>query len=123
MILLDERDKRPIYEQMIDKLTDLMAREILTKDSPMPSVRSFAMELSINPNTVQRAYNELERMGYIYTVKGKGSFVADNEKAKKESRQSLMGELDSLCERARALGVTQEAVISEVKDNYGRAEK
>ena len=119
MILLDERDKRPIYEQMIDKLTDLMAREILTKDSPMPSVRSFAMELSINPNTVQRAYNELERMGYIYTVKGKGSFVADARDTAALRRNELLVQLKEISEELKKLGVEEETMTEWIKGGTG----
>ena len=79
MILLDYKDRRPIYEQVVAKLEELMLLGVMKENEPLPSVRSFAMELSINPNTIQRAYVELERQGYIYTVKGKGSFVADNQ--------------------------------------------
>ena len=71
MILLDYKDRRPIYEQVVAKLEELMLLGVMKENEPLPSVRSFAMELSINPNTIQRAYVELERQGYIYTVKGK----------------------------------------------------
>ena len=56
MILLDYKDRRPIYEQIVEKLSDLMVRGVLTENTPLPSVRSLAADLSINPNTVQRAY-------------------------------------------------------------------
>ena len=78
MLILDYKDRRPIYEQVVSKLEELMLLGAMKENEPLPSVRSLAMELSINPNTIQRAYVELERQGYIYTVKGKGSFVADN---------------------------------------------
>ena len=78
MILIDYKDRRPLYEQIVEKLSDLMVRGILEQDSQLPSVRSLATELSMNPNTIQRAYAELERQGYIYSVKGRGSLVADN---------------------------------------------
>ena len=77
MILIDYKDRRPLYEQIVEKLSDLMVRGVLAQDSQLPSVRSLATELSINPNTIQRAYAELERQGYIYSVKGRGSFVAE----------------------------------------------
>ena len=76
MIVLDYRDRRPLYEQVTERFKELIFREILPQDSQLPSVRSLAAELSINPNTIQRAYAQLERQGYIYSVKGKGSFVA-----------------------------------------------
>ena len=83
MIILDYRDRRPIYEQVISRFQELMLTGALEKDSQLPSVRSLAMELSINPNTIQKAYAELERQGYIYSIKGKGSFVADNGHVRK----------------------------------------
>ena len=76
MIVLDYRDSRPLYEQVAERLRELMFKGALPQDAQLPSVRSLATELSINPNTIQRAYTELERQGYIYSIKGKGSFVA-----------------------------------------------
>ena len=67
MIVLDYRDRRPLYEQVTEKLEELMFSGVLPSDSRLPSVRSMATELSINPNTIQRAYAELERQGYIYS--------------------------------------------------------
>ena len=87
MILLDYRDKRPLYEQMVEKLERLIAGGGLEPLTRMPSVRSLAMELSVNPNTVQRAYAQLEQDGYLYTVSGRGSFVTA-ESEWKESRQA-----------------------------------
>ena len=75
MILLDYRDKRPIYEQVVEKLERLIVSGGLDPLTKMPSVRSLAMELSVNPNTVQRAYAQLEQDGYLYTVSGRGTFV------------------------------------------------
>ena len=77
MIVLDYRDRRPLYEQVTERFKELMFKEVLPQDAQLPSVRSLATELSINPNTIQRSYAELERQGYIYSIKGKGSFVAD----------------------------------------------
>ena len=82
MIELDYRDSRPLYEQVAERLRELMFKGALPQDAQLPSVRSLATELSINPNTIQRAYTELERQGYIYSIKGKGSFVADNSRMK-----------------------------------------
>ncbi len=89
MILLDHTDRRPIYEQIVEKLSDLMIKGILEENTPLPSVRNMAAELSINPNTVQRAYNELDRLGFTYTVKGKGTFVAVLNDVKKQRLRQL----------------------------------
>ena len=80
MIVLDYRDRRPLYEQVAERLQEMMFNGVLPQDAQLPSVRSLATDLSINPNTIQRAYGELERQGYIYSVKGKGSFVADSSR-------------------------------------------
>ena len=77
MIVLDYKDRRPLYEQVVERFKELIIKGILPEDMQMPSVRNQAMQLSINPNTIQRAYSELERQGFIYSVKGKGSFVAN----------------------------------------------
>lgn len=77
MINIDYQDKRPIYEQVSDKFKQLIVKGILPADEKMPSVRSLAIDLSINPNTIQKAYQELERLGFIYTIQGRGNFVSD----------------------------------------------
>jgi GntR family transcriptional regulator len=76
----------------------------LEPSSAMPSVRSLAMELSINPNTIQRAYQELERMGYIYTIKAKGSFVSDTAAKEENRRREVMGELQEAIDKAFMAG-------------------
>ena len=75
MVHLDYRDARPIYTQIIDGFRDQILRGILTADDRLPSVRELASQLTINPNTIQRAYRELEAQGWIATVPGKGCFV------------------------------------------------
>ena len=74
MIVIDYKDTRPIYEQIVERFKTLILKGAMQSDEQMPSVRNLAMELSINPNTIQKAYAELERQGFIYTVKGRGSF-------------------------------------------------
>ena len=76
MIVLDYRDSRPLYQQVKDSLRRMMLTGLLEPDEKLPSVRSLATQLAINPNTIQRAYAELEAEGYIYSVAGKGSFVS-----------------------------------------------
>ena len=124
MILIDYKDRRPIYEQVIEKFQQMILCGALEPDSPMPSVRSLAMELSLNPNTIQRAYQELERQGYIYTLKGKGSFVSDSIKAADHKRKEIQEELDKCVSNAVMAGITAEELrsmmevsIENVKDN------
>lgn len=118
MILIDYKDRRPLYEQIVEKLSDLMVRGVLAQDSQLPSVRSLATELSINPNTIQRAYAELERQGYIYSVKGRGSFVAENHQIRAKKQVEIWRELTLLVEDARNAGITMEAFQAQVAQTY-----
>jgi len=121
MILIDYKDRRPIYEQIVEKLSELMIRGILPQDSQLPSVRSLATDLSINPNTIQRAYAELERQGYIYSVKGRGSFVAENQQILKQKRMEIFSQINSLVEDAKGVGITMLEFQERVIQCYGNA--
>ena len=81
MLTLNYRDTRPIYEQIYDGLRRLMLTGAIAPEEKLPSVRELAAELAINPNTIQRAYRELEQAGYIYTVSGRGAYCAGLERA------------------------------------------
>lgn len=120
MINLDYKDKRPIYEQIMDKMKELMVMGAFPENTRLPSVRSFAVELSINPNTIQRAYAELERQGYIYSVKGKGSFVADNERLRDLKVDEIKGRLIEILESAKKIGMSDEEIMNVVKTGVKR---
>ena len=122
MILIDYKDRRPLYEQIVEKLSDLIVRGILEQDSQLPSVRSLATELSMNPNTIQRAYAELERQGYIYTVKGKGSFVAENSVMKEKRKKDLLIQVSEVIDEAIRLGISGEEIKNMVEIQYQAAE-
>ena len=87
MIRLDYRDARPIYEQVRDGLRSMMVTGVLAAGDKLPSVRSLATELAINPNTIQRAYTQLEAEGYVYTVSGRGTFVSEGHFTNKYRRR------------------------------------
>lgn len=106
MIILDYRDTRPLYEQIVDKFQMLILSGALEPNSRMPSVRSLAVELSINPNTIQRAYSELERTGFLYTVKGKGNYVAYSDSLKDVRKQEILEKLRDLKKEALSMGMT-----------------
>ncbi len=122
MILIDYKDRRPIYEQVAEKLSELMLRGILPQDSQLPSVRSLATDLSINPNTIQRAYAELERQGYIYSVKGRGSFVSENGQIRKKKRLDVFVRLGELVEDAKGVGITMLEFQEQVIQRFGSAD-
>ena len=107
MIILDYKDRRPIYEQIIDKMEELMLLGVLGENEPLPSVRNLAMELSINPNTIQKSFSLLEAQGYIYPVKGRGNYVADTTALAEREKQLLLEETEELIRRGRELGITR----------------
>ena len=121
MILLDYRDKRPIYEQRVDKLERLIVGGGLEANYKMPSVRSLAMELSVNPNTIQRAYADLEQNGYIYTVSGRGSFVAQECEWRSGKLAELTKNLEEVLLKAKEAGMTMEATIEVVRKTFKEA--
>lgn len=116
MINLNYRDSRPLYEQIRDELRKLIVTGAMERDEKLPSVRSLASELAINPNTIQRAYNQLETEGYIYSVPGKGSFASASAGADAARRQELERQVRELLRELRYLGVTQEELTSLLKE-------
>ena len=116
MISLNYRDSRPIYEQIRDGLRKLIVTGAMQPDEKLPSVRSLAQQLSINPNTIQRAYNELESEGYIYSVPGKGSFASGDTGAEERRKQELLAQLRELTAELKYLGVSGEELAALVRE-------
>ena len=116
MLTLNYRDSRPIYEQIKDGLRRMIVTGAMAQDEKLPSVRALATQLSINPNTIQRAYNELEAEGYIYSVAGKGSFVSGTADAVR--RETLRADVKKLLNELRYLGVTEADAAALIKEVY-----
>ena len=108
MIHLDYRDTRPIYEQVRDGLRKLMVTGMLQAGDKLPSVRALAVQLAINPNTIQRAYAQLEAEGYIASVPGKGTFVEELTAQNDTRRAELIDKLAPVREELKSLGMTAE---------------
>lgn len=106
MISINYRDPRPIYEQIQSELRRLMLTGALPPGSRLPSVRELAGQLAINPNTIQRAYRELEADGYILSVAGKGSFVAQVDRIAEQQKKQAVSAFRTAAQRLRALGLT-----------------
>lgn len=121
MIFLDYRDKRPIYEQVVEKLERLIASGGLEPLTKMPSVRSLAMELSVNPNTVQRAYAQLEQDGYLYTVSGRGSFVTAENEWKESRQKKVLALWQEVTGQAREIGLTEAELSQQLRQIYSEA--
>ncbi|WHY92318.1 GntR family transcriptional regulator [Neobacillus cucumis] len=117
MFELDIRSRKPIYEQLVDKVKELIMNEVVKPDEQLPSVRALATELSINPNTIQKAYRELETQGFIYSIKGKGSFVSPNNQMKdNEKIAGVKKELEKLIIEALYLGIQAREIIELIED-------
>ena len=108
MLNLDYRDARPIYEQVKDGLRRLMVTGVIQEGEKLPSVRTMAGTLAINPNTIQRAYEALESEGYVYSVPGKGSFAAPNTGVDEGRKHDLLHTFDQTAGELLFLGVSGE---------------
>jgi len=118
VIVIDYRDKRPLYEQVAEKLAQLIICGALESNAKLPSVRSLALELSINPNTIQRAYMQLEQDGYIYTIVGRGNYVTDAHEWQKGYRSLATKELREALLKAKSSGIPLEDALSMAKACY-----
>ena len=108
MVQLDYRDARPIYTQIVDNFKSQICAGILQSGEKLPSVRELAGELAINPNTIQRAYRELEMAGWIATVPGKGCFVCQIPGESATEKMLLLEQFDKTVASLLALGITRE---------------
>lgn len=122
MISIDYQSKLPLYEQIAQRFQTLILKGALPPDAQMPSVRTLAVELSINPNTIQKAYSLLEQQGYIYPVKGRGNFVSDSSSLIQQEKESLLEDVRQLIEEGKELGVRQAEFIQVVDQIYRKGD-
>lgn len=112
MIQIDMKSRTPIYEQLINRIKLLMAQDVLQAGDQLPSVRVLAGELTVNPNTIQKAYRALESEGYVYSLPGKGSFVNDmKETINNDKIAQLKTELIRIFTELSLLNVSKEELI------------
>lgn len=121
LIEVDYRDKRPLYEQIAKKFEELIIRGIMKPDEAMPSIRQLAVELSINPNTIQKSYASLEQAGFTYSVSGRGSFVANVEEIMPKRKEEVLEELKNLLKKAVDLGITRQELSELIKEYFEEA--
>ena len=120
MISIDGRDPRPLYEQVVDGFRQLIVAGALQPDDKLPSVRSLASQLAINPNTIQRAYRELESLGYVYSSAGRGSFVADSTETRQLHVDELLEQFDEVVCGLEAAGFSRTQMIQRIEEGDGR---
>jgi GntR family transcriptional regulator len=116
MIQLNYRDSKPIYEQVKSGLRRLVVTNALAANEKLPSVRELASSLAINPNTIQKAYHELENEGYIYTIAGKGTFVSQGQGDFKARQKELFESFDEVVEELLFFSVSRDELQKRVTD-------
>ena len=114
MININFRDSRPIYEQVKTTLRKLIVSGAMSPDEKLPSVRELASQLVINPNTIQRAYRELEAASYLISIPGKGSFAAESSPLQAQKKQELLAQIRSLAREAIVLGATRDELLAQL---------
>ena len=112
---IDYRDSRPIYEQIKDSIRRLIFSGAMSEGDQLPSVRNLAAQLSINPNTIQRAYRELEAEGCVTSVPGKGSFVRKTDSIEADRRRELFSKLDEATSALYHIGVSLEEILAHLR--------
>lgn len=123
MFVVDVMSRVPVYEQIIKQVEEQVLTCILKEGDKLPSVRSLSVKLSINPNTIQKAYTELDRRQLIITVPGKGSFISEKaiEVVGANSREK-MTELNKIIRELALAGVTKEEIINNVEEVFNNTE-
>ena len=115
MIQLNYRDPRPIYEQVKDGIRKLAYSGMIGPDEKLPSVRELASKLAINPNTISRAYKELEQEGFIYTVTGRGTFINQEFDLNDSRKEELYKQFDKVTKELLEISVTPESLSDRIQ--------
>lgn len=124
MFQIDPLSRVPVYEQLVNQVENYVLTGILTSNSQMPSVRTLSLSLSVNPNTIQKAYAELDRRGIIYSVPGRGSFISENAREILSlTKQNRLKDLNNIIEELKLAGIKKEVIISNVENIYSNNER
>ena len=118
MYQLDLQSRTPIYQQLKEKILWLIMAGAIGPGDPLPSVRVMARELGINPNTVAKAYQDLEKSGLIYSVAGKGSFISGEETLDRQMTASVLDRFREAVREARSAGVDRQTALALVEEVY-----
>ena len=119
MIQVNYKESRPFYEQIKENIIRLITTRVLQPGDKLPSVRELAADLAINPNTIQRAYRELENEGYIYKITGRGTFISDAADVNAGKKEELLKSLDKTVTELLYLSVSKEEIIGRISALHG----
>ena len=117
MFVIDTQSKLPIFEQLKKQILEFITIGILSPNDKLPSVRAMASQIGVNPNTVAKAYQELERQGIIYTVTGKGSFVSPDVLSLEQPRKAALEEVFAAVDKALSRGLSKEQLLDSIREH------
>lgn len=123
MFAIDLRSRVPIYEQVKQNIIKLVSAGVLLPDQQLPGVRSLARDLGINPNTVQKAYSELEAEGFIYQATGRGSFVSQSDQAASALKEKELLKFKEEVIKLKKLSITKNETLTIINNVYEEANK
>jgi len=125
MYQIDNQSRQAVYEQIVEQVERYVLAGVLKGGDKMPSVRNMSFELSVNPNTVQRAYTELERDGVIVTAPGRGAFVSDQgaQRLRERRREMALADLKHLVSELKLSGLEKAELLQIVEEAYGEGGK
>lgn len=116
MFTIDMTSRTPIFEQICNKIAELVITGVFSENDQLPSVRNMAKETGVNPNTVAKAYQELERRGIVYSVPGRGSFISGKETS--AIQETMMSEFDIAVISAMKRGISTDTLKERVDMLY-----
>ena len=120
MVVIDKYSRKPIYEQIIEGIERQIVSGVIKELDKLPSIRELSVMLSLNPNTIQKAFFELDRAGIIFSTQGKGCFVAEGAKEKiRQRKNEKINEFCALAEELLLAGIDKETLISKIEEIYG----
>ncbi len=121
MFQIDALSRKPVYEQIVEQTERFVLSGILKPGDQLPSVRSLSVRLSVNPNTIQKAYAELERRGLTVSAAGRGCFIRSQvDEAVRQFREKKLSELKTLLQELKASGLEREALDRFIDEHYGK---
>jgi len=123
MIVVNGQSSTPIYQQIIEQVLAQIASGVMVHDDALPGIRTMAKDLGVNPNTVVKAYTELEREGFVYSLSGKGYYVSTTDQDHSALKAKKLSEIRKTIEYVKHFGVSEKALIDMISTIYKETKK